>query len=114
MRTVKSIRDLVLVDEPPPPPMTADFYLADKEAYLGKEVTVIVSRVTQSKLSSPDGFQTVHLETANQGEPGGNIPAFIPDEHYNSFIDYYQQPNRKFTGLLFQKDTNTVLVYRRK
>ncbi len=114
MRKVEAIRDLILVDEPPPPPMTAAFYLADEEAYLGKEITVLVSRVTRSDLPSPDGFQAVCLETANQGESGGSIPAFIPDEYYDSFVDYYQQPNRKFTGLLFQKDTNTVLVYRRK
>ena len=114
MRKVDAIRDLVLVDEPPPPPMTVAFYLAAKETYLGKEVTVLVSKVTQSDLPSPDGFHTVCLETANQGEHGGNIPAFIPDEYYDSFVDYYQQPNRKFTGLLFQKDTNIVLVYRRK
>ena len=114
LKKVDAIRDLVLVNEPPPLPMTAAFYLADKDTYMGKEVTVLVSRVTRSELPSPDGFQTVYLETANQGEPGGNISAFIPDEYYESFIDYYRQSNRKFTGLLFQKDAHIVLVYRRK
>ena len=112
MKKVDAFRNLVLLDEPPP--MTADFYLADSETYLDKEVTVLVAMVTRSDLTAPNGFKTVHLETANQGKPGGSIPAFIPDEYYDSFINYYRQPNREFTGILFQQDANILLVYRHK
>jgi DNA uptake protein ComE-like DNA-binding protein len=114
MKKIDAFRDLVLLDEPQPPPLTADFYLADSATYLGKEVTVLVSMVTRVNLPAPDGFRAVHLETANQGRQGGSITALVPNEYYDSFIDYYQQPNRKFTGLLFQKDAYIVLVYRRK
>ncbi len=114
MKKVDALRHRILLDKPPPQPMTADFYLADSETYLNREAVVRVSRVTQSYLTAPDGFHSVHLETANQGESGGSIPAFIPQEYYDSFVSYYQQPNREFTGLLFQQDSNIVLVYRRK
>lgn len=107
-------RALVLTDEPPPPPETAAFYLAETEAYLNKNVTVIVSTVAQSDLTAPASFRAVNLQTANQGEPGGDIAAFIPDEFYDSFIQYYQESGRSFTGLLFRHETNIVLVYSRK
>ena len=112
MKKVDAFRDLVLLNEPPP--MTADFYLSDSNTYLNKEVTVLVSMVTRSNLTAPNGFQAVHLETAKQGKQGGSVPAFIPDEYYDSFINYYRQPNREFTGILLQKDANILLVYRRK
>jgi endonuclease YncB( thermonuclease family) len=107
-------RAQVLTDEPPPPPQTAAYYLADTESFLNKDVTVIVSAVIQSDLAAPSSFRAVNLQTANQGEPGGSIPAFIPDEFYDSFMQYYQESGRTFTGLLFQHDSNLVLVYSRK
>ena len=107
-------RALVLTDEPPPPPQTAAFYLADTDTYLNKDVTVIVSAVVQSDHTAPASFRAVTLQTANEGEFGGDIPAFIPDEFYHSFIQYYEESGRTFTGLLFQHDSNIVLVYSRK
>ena len=104
----------VLTDEPPPPLKTAAYYLADAETYLDTSVTVIVSAVVQSDLAAPASFRAVILQTANQGVSGGSIPAFIPDEFYEAFVQYYQEPGRSFTGLLFQHDSNIVLVYSRK
>ena len=114
IKKVDTLRHLILLDKPPPPPMTADFYLSDSSAYLNKDVIVRVSMVTRSELTTPEGFRAVHLETRNLGESGGSIPAFIPDEYYDSFINYYKIPNRKFTGLFFRQDDNIVLIYRRK
>jgi len=114
MKKINAFRNHVVLDEPRPPPMTADFYLAESETYLNQEVTVRVVRVTQSGLTAPNGFHAVNLETANQGQPGGSISAFIPEEYYGSFTRYYRQSNREFTGLLFRQDSNIVLVYRRK
>ena len=111
---IDAFRAQVLTDEPPPPPNTAAFYLADTEIHLNQNVTVIVSAVAQSDLTAPASFRVVNLQTANQGKPGGNIPAFIPDEFYDSFMQYYQEPGRTFTGLLFQHDSSIVLVYSRK
>ncbi len=110
---IDAFRAQVLTDEPPPPPNTAAFYLADTEAYLNKDVMVMVSAVIQSDLTAPASFRAVNLQTANEGEPGGNIAAFIPDEFYDSFIQYYQESGRTFTGLLFQHKSNIVLVYSR-
>ena len=111
---IDTFRDQVLTDEPPPPSQTAAFYLADSDSYLNKDVTVLVASVAQSDLSAPDSFRAVILDTANQNEPGGQIPALIPHEFYDSFIQYYQEPGRSFTGLLFQHHSNIVLVYSRK
>jgi DNA uptake protein ComE-like DNA-binding protein len=109
-----AFRAQVLTDEPPPPLKTAAFYLADTETYLNTNVTVIVSAVVQSNRAAPASFRAVILQTANQGVSGGSIPAFIPDEFFDSFIQYYQEPARSFTGLLFQHDSDPVLVYSRK
>ena len=114
LNTIDVFRDQVLTDEPPPPPQTAAFYLADIDTYLNKDVTVLVASVAQSDLSAPDSFRAVMLDTANKNEPGGQIPALIPDEVNDSFIQYYQEPGRSFTGLLFQHNSKTVLVYSRK
>ena len=111
---IDAFRDRVLLHKPQPPEQTADFYLADLKTYLNKTVTVIVSSVTPSELDAPQGFRAVQLYTSNHGKGGGSITAFIPSELYRSFIEYYQNHSRTFTGLLFQRESNTVLVYRRK
>ncbi len=111
---INSFRGQVIISEPPPPPKTAAFYLADIETYLNTNVTVIVSAVVRSNQAAPASFKAVILQTDNQGVPGGSIPAFIPDEFYQAFVQYYQQPERSFTGLLYQHDSSTVLVYSRK
>jgi endonuclease YncB( thermonuclease family) len=111
---IDAFRAQVLTNEPPPPPNTAAFYLADTEAYLNKDVMVMVSAVIQSDLTAPPSFRAVNLQTANQNEQGGNIAAFIPDEFYDSFINYHQESGRTFTGLLFQHHSKVVLVFRRK
>lgn len=114
LKKIDAFRDLVLLNAPPPPPMTAAFYLADSDTYLNKEITVRVSMITHAELAAPNGFQSVYLETANQGESGGSILAFVPAEYQGPLIDYYQTPGRKFTGLLFRHNKTIVLVYRRK
>lgn len=114
MNTIDVFRAQVITDEPPPPLKTAAFYLADTETYLNTNVSVIVSAVVRSDQAAPASFRAVILQTANQGISGGSIPAFIPDEFYDTFIQYYQQSGRSFTGLLFEHDSGTVLVYSRK
>ncbi len=114
MNTIDVFRAQVITDEPPPPLKTAAFYLADTETYLNTNVSVIVSAVVRSDQTAPASFRAVILQTANQGVSGGSIPAFIPDEFYDTFIQYYQQSGRSFTGLLFEHDSGTVLVYSRK
>lgn len=113
-KKIDALRDLVILEQPPAPPMTVDFYLANISNYTDREVTIKVSMVTQSSSTAPDGFRAVLLETANQGMAGGSITAFVPEEYYDSFIKYYKQSGREFTGLLFQQDSDIVLVYRRK
>ena len=54
------------------------------------------------------------IATAFDGEHGGSITAFIPDEFHESFSTYYATPNREFTGLLHLHEGEHVLVYRRK
>jgi DNA uptake protein ComE-like DNA-binding protein len=114
LNKIDAFRDQVLTDEPPPLSQTAAFYLVDVDTYLNKDVTVLVASVTRSEMSAPTSFRSVMLETANQDQPGGQIPALIPDEFYDSFIQYYQESGRLFTGLLFQHNSNIVLVYSRK
>ncbi len=112
--TLDAFRAMVLLDEPPPPPHTAAFYLADHTTYLNREVTVVVASVARSEMTAPASFRAVRLQTAYNGAHGGAMHAFIPDEFYDAFIQYYRQPGRELTGLLFQHETDIVLVYRRK
>jgi endonuclease YncB( thermonuclease family) len=107
-------RALVILQEPPPPAMTAIFFLTDVEAYLNTNVVVMVDSVAPSNLAAPDSFRAVSLLTAFEGTSGGAIPALIPDEFYDSFIEFYAVPGREFTGLFYQQEKNFVLVYQRK
>ncbi len=113
-KKLAAIRSKIILATPPPPPKTADFYLADLETYQNTDITVVVASVAKSDVSSPESFRTVHLETAFDGKFGGGITAFIPDEFYDAFIQHYSQSGREFTGLLFRHDGQPVLVYRRK
>lgn len=112
--TIDAFRDRVLVDAPPPAPYTAAFYLADHANYLNREVTVHVTSVAQTDRAAPASFRAVRLHTTYNGADGGAIDTFIPDEFYDSFIQYYRKPGRDLTALLFQYDSDVVLVYRRK
>ncbi len=112
-KTLTGFRSLIIVAEPPPPPKTVDFYLADLQSYLNNDITLIIASIAQSDAVSPNTFRTVQLHTANQGEHGGSITAYIPDEFYDSFIQYYREPGREITGLLHQRDGEIIFVYRR-
>ena len=114
LNTVEGFRDRIVVQAPPPPAKTIAFYLNDQTPHLEQEITVTVASVAASNMPAPDSFRTVYLETANDGISGGGVPAFIPDEFYESFIRYYQTPGRDFTAFLHQQDDMPVLVYRRK
>jgi DNA uptake protein ComE-like DNA-binding protein len=113
-KVLAGFRHLVIVEEPPPPPFTVAFYKADLDQYLNQEVTVQVASVTKSDRSSPVTFRAVTLETAHESEAGGTITAFIPEEFYDSFINYYNTPEREFTGLLYRREGEVVMVYVRK
>ena len=112
--TLAGFSHMIITEEPPPPPFTVLFYEADIDAYLDTEVTVRVASVTPSEADSPETFRSVILETAYEGEEGGSIKAYIPDEFYDSFINYYREPDREFTGLLYSREGEAVMVYVRK
>jgi endonuclease YncB( thermonuclease family) len=112
--TLAGFRHMIITKEPPPPEFTVAFYLADLDSYLNTEVTVYVETVGLSTEESPDTFRPVKLQTAYKGEDGGSITAYIPDEFYDSFIKYYQEPGHEFKGLLYSRNGETVIVYARK
>jgi len=112
--TLSGFNHLVVTEDPPPPPKTAVFYMEDLEKYINTEIVVLVEQVQKSDSASPESFHAVTLITANQGEAGGKITAFIPEEFYDSFLDFYSTPGKEFTGLLHQLENETVLVFRRQ
>lgn len=112
--TLAGFRHMIVTEDPPPPKKTVAFYTADLERYLNTEVVVAVDQVEALDLESPAGFRAVRLETAFQGEAGGAITAYLPDEFYDSFIQFYQEPGKEFTGLLYRQEDEVVLVYRRE
>ena len=112
--TLAGFSHLVITKDPPPPALTVAFYQAELDTYLDQEVTVRVASVAQSDAASPESFRSVVLQTAYEGEDGGQITAYIPDEFYESFLNYYREPNREFTGLLYSREGEIVMVYVRK
>jgi hypothetical protein len=112
--TLSGFGHMVITEDPPPPPFTVAFYKDDLGTHLDTEVTVRVASVAQSDASSPESFRAVRLQTAYEGEDGGSITAFIPDEFYESFLNFYREPNREFTGLLYSRDGEVVMVFVRK
>jgi competence protein ComEA len=113
-KTLAGFQSLIIVAEPPPPLNTVEFYLAELDNYLNTEVVLSVASVATSEVESPETFKSVKLNTAYKGESGGSITAFIPDEFYDSFIEFYKKPGRELTGLLYDQDGTTVFVYQRK
>jgi len=112
--TLAGFQHMVRTEDPPPPPFTVVFYKEDLEKHLDTNVTVRVASVETSEAESPDTFRSVTLETAYEGEAGGSITAYIPDEFYDSFMNFYREPDREFTGLLYSRDGEIVLVYPRQ
>lgn len=112
--TLAGFRHLIVTEDPPPPEKTVAFYQADLERYLDQEVVVVVEAVEALEIESPAGFRAVRLKTAFEGEAGGSITAYLPDEFYDSFIRFYAEPGKEFTGVLYQQQDEVVLVYRRQ
>ena len=112
--TLAGFSHMIITEEPPPPPFTVAFYQAELDTYLDTEVTVRVASVTESDSVSPESFRSVVLQTAYQGEDGGQITAYIPDEFYESFLNYYSEPGREFSGLLYSREGEVVMVFVRK
>ena len=73
-----------------------------------------VSYIDKSTKKGPDSFRTASLKTSYDGKDGGMIAAFIPDEFYESFRNYYSDPGRDFSGLLYKHEGELVIVYQRK
>lgn len=111
--TLSGFSHLVMTEEPPPPDKTVAFYMADIENYIDKDIVVVVESVQPLEIESPSGFRAVKMETAFNSEAGGAITAFIPDEFYDSFSQFYSEPGKEFTGLLYRQGEEFVLVYRR-
>jgi len=114
VNTLAGFSHMIMTEDPPPPAFTVAFYQADIDTHLDTQVTVHVASVTQSETTSPETFRSVTLQTAYEGEDGGSITAYIPDEFYDSFINYYREQGREFTGLLYSREGEVVMVYVRK
>jgi len=112
--TLAGFSHRIVTEDPPPPEKTVAFYTADLEHYLDQEVVVVVDGVEAVEIESPSGFRAVRLETAFKGEAGGSITTYLPDEFYDSFMQFYAEPGKEFTGLLYQQEDEVVLIYRRQ
>lgn len=112
--TLAGFSHRIVTEDPPIPEKTAAFYLADLEGHINSEVVVVVDQVEPLERESPEGFRAVRLETGFEGKSGGSIIAYLPDEFYDSFIQFYAQPGKEFTGLLYRQEDEVVLVYRRE
>jgi DNA uptake protein ComE-like DNA-binding protein len=112
--TLSGFRHMIVTEDPPPPDKTVAYYMADLERYLDKEVVMVVDKVKPLEIESPSGFRALELETAFQGEAGGTITTYIPEEFYDSFLQFYSKPGKEFTGLLYRQNEEVMLVYRRK
>lgn len=111
--TLAGFSHLIVTKDPPPPDKTVAFYMADIDKYIDKEIVVVVESVKALEIESPTGFRAVQMETAFNGESGGGITAFIPEEFFDSFTQYYAEPGKEFTGLFYRQGEEIVLVYRR-
>ena len=111
--TLAGFRHMIRTEDPPPP-FTMVFYEAELDKHIGTDITVHIASVTESEAESPDRFRSITINTAFEGKEGGSVTAFIPDEFYDSFLNYYREPGREFTGLLYSNNGEVVLVYRRQ
>ena len=56
------------------PLFTADYYLANPDAYLGKTITLAVARLEIRNEQREDGMRELQAHTYNQGGFGGHLP----------------------------------------
>ncbi|HKK17910.1 MAG TPA: helix-hairpin-helix domain-containing protein [Opitutales bacterium] len=112
--TLAGFSHMIIAEDPPPPDKTVAFYMKDLDHYLDEEVVVVVDKVEALQIESPSGFRALKLHTAFEGEAGGAITTYIPEEFYDSFLEFYKEPGKEFTGLLYRQDEEIVLVYRRR
>lgn len=112
-RILARIQDRIITEDPPPPPETMAYYTAELDRYLGTEINVRVSKVEAIDLDSPPGFRAATLWTAYQGVNGGQTTAFVPEDFFESFLEFYRTPDRTFTALLHRHQGALVLVFRR-
>lgn len=112
--TLSGFRHRIVTEDPPPPEKTVAFYLEDIERHINTEVVMVVDHVEALEIESPEGFRALRLETAFGGEAGGAITTYLPEEFYDSFMQFYAEPGKEFSGLLHQQGDEVVLVYRRQ
>ncbi|MFT4901374.1 MAG: endonuclease YncB(thermonuclease family) [Lentimonas sp.] len=108
-----ALRQQITLKDLPLSPDTIDFYRADLASYLNQEVQVTIATLSTRTTASPKGFRAVQLDTGSNGESGGQIISFIPEEFYEAFVQHYSQPGQQFRGTLHQHEEQLVLVYRR-
>ena len=58
------------------PLFTADYYLANPDAYVGKTITLAVAHVHLRNEQRDDGMRELEAHTYNQGAFGGRLPIF--------------------------------------
>ena len=113
-RMLDAFREQIRLSDPAPPEKTARFYLDDPDSHSDRDVVVTVQSVAGSDQTAPDSFRSVTLHTAHDGQDGGSITAFIPEEYYESFKQFHLQPGREFRGLFHRHEGEWVLVYQRR
>ena len=99
---------------------TADYYLANPNAYLGKEVTLSISSLNpRNEQPRGDGLRQLDAQTFNQHKNGGTLMVLAPPATAASLIQLCgtnrsSKVGSKVTmihGLLSQEKTGTGRYY---
>lgn len=79
-KTIEGFKGMAIVIPPPILPYTADYYRDKLRSYVNSPVRLTLSDLKALPEPAPEGFAVALALTTNNGQPGGDIRLFAPEE----------------------------------
>jgi DNA uptake protein ComE-like DNA-binding protein len=99
--TVATLSPLVTVVNLNAPRGTADHLRLEPERFRHREVQVFITALEEINLPAPDGFAVMRARTARDGELGGAIEIFFPEEQREQVLNYFSKEQAGQTRAVF-------------
>jgi len=113
---IADLRPQITIQEAAALPETANYYRQHRTRYLGREVPVSVAAIEEKGWPAPDGFVVLSALTAVEGQPGGTIPLFIPEDRLDRVREFFRTPGTlaRTSAVFFSYENTDVLVIPRR
>ena len=115
-KAVETLKPLVTLYNATAPPGTADYLRFRSDQFLNRYVDVHIDSVIDVNWPAPDGFVVLQAITAVEGEPGGAIPIFFPEEKLEDILRFFGDEDAfgKTRAIFYHYNGEDVLVVPRR